>query len=303
MHDESQLTKLDTLHQLAKLLSIYPHHILAILRRRDLSLSAIQSRVSIAVEQMAEFLPVAEGLLDEFRELIITSAPHAGLTITSTVHGDAISIGRTYYNQLWRAVDELQFLENINDKAQATENAMAAGDLRNACIRQDLRRLDLSMLRLRWPRAMAAIRQMQIRDFWKLHGLLEREFVAAAAKLRLGAADATVGLPSSPSPTQQVFIIDLGRNVYSTSESHQPVMVTPLEDLVLQAFIKQPAMDSKDLIRFAAGSRTAPRVLAELTTKYGGIFAPAIRLPGGKGRGGYRVNVRRLITEQEIEAG
>jgi hypothetical protein len=36
----------------------------------------------------------------------------------------------------------------------------------------------------------------------------------------------------------------------------------------------------------------AASVLGGLTKKCGGIFAPAIRLPGGRGKGGYYVAIK-----------
>jgi hypothetical protein len=69
-------------------------------------------------------------------------------------------------------------------------------------------------------------------------------------------------------------------------------VVSEREDTVLQAFLDQTAMDHPTLIE-RTEYEDAARILRGLAEKYGGAFAPAIFLPGGKGRGGYRVTIRR----------
>jgi hypothetical protein len=77
--------------------------------------------------------------------------------------------------------------------------------------------------------------------------------------------------------------------------SNLPVTVTDREDCVLQAFLKSPTLDQAGLIKESGIGKEAPRVLKSLTTRYGGIFKPAVRLPGGKrGAGGYAAIV---VTE------
>jgi hypothetical protein len=68
------------------------------------------------------------------------------------------------------------------------------------------------------------------------------------------------------------------------------------EDNVLQAFLDQPCMDSAELVE-KAGFEDAPRILRNLRTKHDGIFDPAITCPGGRGKGGYHVAIRRYSSE------
>jgi hypothetical protein len=49
-------------------------------------------------------------------------------------------------------------------------------------------------------------------------------------------------------------------------------------------------MDHRKLME-RSGYQDAHRILKNLTTKYNGIFAPAITLPGRKSSGGYAVNI------------
>jgi hypothetical protein len=88
-------------------------------------------------------------------------------------------------------------------------------------------------------------------------------------------------------------IVYLGQRTYQRG-AETAVAVTGGEHAVLQAFLDCPAMSEADLVR-KANDATAGRLLGALCTpgKYGGIFAPAITLPGRKGQGGYRVRIRR----------
>ena len=90
-----------------------------------------------------------------------------------------------------------------------------------------------------------------------------------------------------PSPNT---IIYRGNGVYSIGE--HVCRVTKSEDDVLQAFLAQQAM-AKDELVAKAGFDKAVDVLRALQTKYDGIFAEAITMPGGRGRGGYRVRVAK----------
>jgi hypothetical protein len=95
-------------------------------------------------------------------------------------------------------------------------------------------------------------------------------------------------------PGAQPTIVRVGELRYQIG-THPPVTVTVREDEILQAFIEHPSM-SKRQVGATSGldPDTAVGVLRALTTpaKYDGWFAPAIHLPGGKGRGGYRVSIR-----------
>lgn len=85
-------------------------------------------------------------------------------------------------------------------------------------------------------------------------------------------------------------IIAVGNRQYRIGSS-SPVVVSENEDNVLQAFIEQASLDLPELAERSGVDRPA-RVLSDLASKYGGAFAPAIRRPGGKGKGGYFVNIQ-----------
>lgn len=111
--------------------------------------------------------------------------------------------------------------------------------------------------------------------------------IMTAALLRDWATDmeAAEHSPSSDRPT----IIHLGQKLYKISRS-EPIVVTDVEDAVLQAFIKNPGMDNAQLVE-KSGYPNAANILRAFVKKHNGIFAPAIRLPGGKGKGGYSVAI------------
>ncbi|MBL8800280.1 MAG: hypothetical protein JNM56_40740 [Planctomycetia bacterium] len=90
------------------------------------------------------------------------------------------------------------------------------------------------------------------------------------------------------------WIVSWGQCQYSISDTDPPVCVTATEDYVLTAFAGRPAMNRADLARLS-GVEHAHRVLAQLRHRYP-EFAPAIRLPGSRGQGGYRALVRRRIN-------
>jgi hypothetical protein len=86
-------------------------------------------------------------------------------------------------------------------------------------------------------------------------------------------------------------IVSLGERQYQIGQN-LPVMVTPAEDAVLQAFLKQATMDSSKLAnRSKLSAEQACAALRRLTDKYDERFAPAIHAPGGKGKGGYHVRI------------
>ena len=65
-----------------------------------------------------------------------------------------------------------------------------------------------------------------------------------------------------------------------------PLAVNHSEDRVLRAFVGCPALDTEGLKDKCRGL-DAVYVIRQLRKKYDGQFAPAIRLAGGKGKGGY----------------
>jgi hypothetical protein len=88
-------------------------------------------------------------------------------------------------------------------------------------------------------------------------------------------------------------IVFKGSRQYQIGE-HPPNMVTCPEDAVLQPFLKPPAIDDPALRGLANAVSEPGKILRGLRRKYNGMFAPAIDLPGGKGKGGYHV---RIISE------
>jgi hypothetical protein len=95
--------------------------------------------------------------------------------------------------------------------------------------------------------------------------------------------------PTEQYPPEVAVIRSRGERNYSIGRSPE-VIVTVREDIVLLAFLEKPTMDHKQLVE-KAGYPDSPRILDSLRTKYNGIFAEAIRLPGGKGKGGYHVSI------------
>jgi hypothetical protein len=71
------------------------------------------------------------------------------------------------------------------------------------------------------------------------------------------------------------------------------VCVSEDEDTILQAFSECHTMDTAKLKeRSGIVTSDASRIVRGLRKKYGGRFAPAIRTPGKKGRGGYHAVVK-----------
>ena len=92
----------------------------------------------------------------------------------------------------------------------------------------------------------------------------------------------------------------LGEKAYSIGSS-APITVTYPEHAILQEFIATPSLDTEQL-QTKAGNDRAPRILGQLAKKYNAIFAPAIRLPGGKGgKGGYSLSPSRTRDRKVIE--
>jgi hypothetical protein len=109
------------------------------------------------------------------------------------------------------------------------------------------------------------------------------------------------GSGTGPGAETPVVIISLGGCQYAVAG--QTYRVTDAENAVLQAFLPAAgaqlgdstgtvALSQGDLID-KTGWNHAPKVLKKLLSKYNRAFAPAIRLPGGKGQGGYTVGIKR----------
>jgi hypothetical protein len=86
----------------------------------------------------------------------------------------------------------------------------------------------------------------------------------------------------------------LGSGVYRVGDG-PPVRLTAAEADLLEAFASRPAMSARELVR-VSGWAAARRTLARLRRSYGGLFAGAVRMPGRKGAGGYRADVRPAPT-------
>jgi hypothetical protein len=100
-------------------------------------------------------------------------------------------------------------------------------------------------------------------------------------------------LPSTPADPRSAApcILFLGPRQYVPPAGGLPFCVSEREDNVLQAFLGRQAMDLPTL-RDDSGEEEAARILAALQNKYDGVFSPAIRVPDGKGQGGYAANVK-----------
>src|SRR5262249_8839191 len=104
-------------------------------------------------------------------------------------------------------------------------------------------------------------------------------------------------LAPSPVSTEVNPIIALGDRCYRVGQS-EPLRVEDREDAVLQGFLRSPAM-SKPKLASVIGyeAETVIAILRALKgtprrpAKYSGVFAAAITLPGGRGKGGYRVKI------------
>ncbi len=102
-------------------------------------------------------------------------------------------------------------------------------------------------------------------------------------------------LHDSPPPALPT-IIHLGRGVYQPPGAAFPVRVSPSEDFVLGAFLRQPAMTLPELADLSGVAEASiGKVVARLVTSYDGAFAAAIRRPGRRGRGGYAI---RIVDQQ-----
>jgi hypothetical protein len=117
-----------------------------------------------------------------------------------------------------------------------------------------------------------------------LADLLEQEQATSTATIGQG------GEPANGIGDKRPKIIAHGSGCYSIAGS-TPKRVDENEDYVLQTFLAVPALNLTDLEKQSGVSRPND-VLKRLRTKYGGIFAPAIHLPSGKGQGGYHVSIR-----------
>jgi hypothetical protein len=110
----------------------------------------------------------------------------------------------------------------------------------------------------------------------------------------------TIQGPETNAPAQDEpakTIVFQGKGVYVVGRNQ--FRVTEQEDCVLQAFLEQPAM-TKDELTAISGTEKAVDILRALrTTKYDGAFTGAISMPGGRGRGGYRVQVVRAASSDQ----
>jgi hypothetical protein len=92
-------------------------------------------------------------------------------------------------------------------------------------------------------------------------------------------------------PRKPPVILSLGNRQYRIG-AHAPCTVQDAEDRVLQAFVGRPTMDTRALKCLAPEILDPGKVLRTLCIRYDSRFAPAITLPGRKGKGGYHVAVK-----------
>src|SRR5262249_13402648 len=75
-------------------------------------------------------------------------------------------------------------------------------------------------------------------------------------------------------PPQYAVILSLGERCYQIG-AHRPVVVSDAFDEILQAFLRQPAMDERQLSQ-CSDLEDAVKILRKLAEWNGGLFAPAI---------------------------
>jgi hypothetical protein len=100
------------------------------------------------------------------------------------------------------------------------------------------------------------------------------------------------------SPSQRPVVWYRGKRVYQVN-GWEEVVVTGQEDTVLQAFLKNRAMNDQTLAD-TSGYPHAAKILRALPGKYP-CFVRAIRLPGGKSKGGYYMDLKDALKKNTPE--
>jgi hypothetical protein len=147
-------------------------------------------------------------------------------------------------------------------------------------------------------------------EYWKTLGPVAREpwLVETIAALEQPGRDLAPAPNATPQrgesdadhlPPQRPGMWYRGNRVYQVAGC-EPVAVTTQEDTVLQAFLETPAMDDETLVD-RSGYGHAAKILRGLAAKYAG-FDKAIRLPGGKGQGGYYIDLKDASKKERPEA-
>lgn len=117
---------------------------------------------------------------------------------------------------------------------------------------------------------------------------------ATAADLPAGSAaaasDPAMAAPFAVQQEERDPIVYHRGRTYSRGDA-APVEVSDREHNVLQVFVGQDASLSLKKLEQESGRPRADRVLANLEASYGGRFRSAIRRPGHRGMGGYRVHI------------
>jgi len=151
-------------------------------------------------------------------------------------------------------------------------------------------------------------------EFWRRAREAEAEAVRAEAESLQGElaagepesdpeavrpAAAPVDRHDPPPPTEAPVIELLGdrkcRIWDATPPGYKNLVVSVREEIMLQAFLRRPAMDLPDLATQVGYTRsTCASIIRGLVRNYHGWLAPAIRRPGARGRGGYEIRVRRV---------
>lgn len=144
---------------------------------------------------------------------------------------------------------------------------------------------------------------LQFQDFSNLERLAKEEAGKAVRSLEFPGKRETTTAPTPPAggDGQTTAAEKAGRSVPEAAEimflgggryqaGDEIIALDGNQASVLQALVELRAATKDDLVR-KSGVEDAPRVLRTIRKKHPQL-APAITLPGGKGRGGYRTTVR-----------
>lgn len=80
--------------------------------------------------------------------------------------------------------------------------------------------------------------------------------------------------------------------VYSV-DGVQPLSVMDEDDKILRAFLREGIPMEAGKLTTKSGVSNVPRAIRQLCKRYNGVFAPFVRSPGSRGKGGYWIPVRR----------
>lgn len=129
-------------------------------------------------------------------------------------------------------------------------------------------------------------------EVWREYEAQRHTFVLEQlANIKRAFARTQPPVQSSSSESTMATIWFHGQQNYSIDRTNK-YKVSEQFDNILQAFFEYPyAMETEDL-EDRSGVTNASRAMKELVTWNNGIFKAAIRIPGGKRKGGYFVRVQ-----------